>query len=538
MNDVQFSWLPAFCVSLYGLGSWITVNGLWVELPVLVNFLPEGWNLPSYLSIIIQIANLGPLIYVPLTKFCRSSGHGFWAGCIQPPERLANYIILTVGFLSCILLANFWNAVISQTGVFAGKHSVGLLSLALCSALVDCTSSVTFVAYLTGMPEAYMGALTFGEAFSDIIPSAIALVQGVGGDPECVNITVNGTIKTVPQYPPPRFSVSLFMYFLAIIMGLCLIAFGLLDHMPWGLGPAIHRRYRTFQLVQRSCSPNPSSSANSVVFRPHQDDSSRRRNNRPDVTSVPVTVVRSDFLAATDPSTQGVIDEDNIGVSMPAGPVNRRNSDFFPKRMLLLPVFLLSYSCLLTYGLLPGFQSYSTASYSATTYHLAAALSGLSCALVIIVTTCAFHHVKRKSRAFPVVHELLDKTDNALNGPPVGNPSAQNHSHLRKSYAIWMLFTILFSVPAGYIVYLAHTSPTPPHLQGVGPLMAVLSWILVRAGFGGLRTWWWLHLSSHSGETMTLRLAGLASQMGAAVGAVISFLLIVYFNFFQSKQFC
>lgn len=74
-------------------------------------------------------------------------------------------------------------------GISSEKHSVGLLSLALCSSLVDCTSSVTFVAYLTGMPEAYMGALTFGEAFSDIVPSAIALVQGVGGDPECVNIT-------------------------------------------------------------------------------------------------------------------------------------------------------------------------------------------------------------------------------------------------------------------------------------------------------------------------------------------------------------
>ncbi|VDP86381.1 unnamed protein product [Echinostoma caproni] len=52
---MQFSWTSALCVSLYGLGSWITVNGLWVELPVLVNVLPEGWNLPAYLSILIQV---------------------------------------------------------------------------------------------------------------------------------------------------------------------------------------------------------------------------------------------------------------------------------------------------------------------------------------------------------------------------------------------------------------------------------------------------------------------------------------------------
>ena len=42
------------------------MNGLWVELPVLVPALPEGWTLPSYLSVIVQIANLGPISYALL----------------------------------------------------------------------------------------------------------------------------------------------------------------------------------------------------------------------------------------------------------------------------------------------------------------------------------------------------------------------------------------------------------------------------------------------------------------------------------------
>lgn len=54
----SFSWAAAACVSLYGLGSWIVVNGLWVELPVLVNILPEGWSLPAYLTILIQVSQL------------------------------------------------------------------------------------------------------------------------------------------------------------------------------------------------------------------------------------------------------------------------------------------------------------------------------------------------------------------------------------------------------------------------------------------------------------------------------------------------
>ena len=41
---------------LFGISSWISINGLWVELPMLVGSgLPEGWALPSYLSIIVQV---------------------------------------------------------------------------------------------------------------------------------------------------------------------------------------------------------------------------------------------------------------------------------------------------------------------------------------------------------------------------------------------------------------------------------------------------------------------------------------------------
>lgn len=40
---------------VFGIGAWVAINGMWVELPLLVTYLPEGWNLPSYLSVIIQV---------------------------------------------------------------------------------------------------------------------------------------------------------------------------------------------------------------------------------------------------------------------------------------------------------------------------------------------------------------------------------------------------------------------------------------------------------------------------------------------------
>lgn len=53
--QVSYSWWLAVLLGLFGLSSWVAVNGLWMELPLLVPFLPEGWNLPAYLSIIIQV---------------------------------------------------------------------------------------------------------------------------------------------------------------------------------------------------------------------------------------------------------------------------------------------------------------------------------------------------------------------------------------------------------------------------------------------------------------------------------------------------
>lgn len=37
-------------VIIFAMASWIDINGVWVELPLLVPRLPEGWGLPSYMA--------------------------------------------------------------------------------------------------------------------------------------------------------------------------------------------------------------------------------------------------------------------------------------------------------------------------------------------------------------------------------------------------------------------------------------------------------------------------------------------------------
>ena len=45
----------AILIILFGMGSWVAINGVWAELPLLVSQAPEGWNLPTYLVLIIQV---------------------------------------------------------------------------------------------------------------------------------------------------------------------------------------------------------------------------------------------------------------------------------------------------------------------------------------------------------------------------------------------------------------------------------------------------------------------------------------------------
>nr|CAD2203892.1 unnamed protein product [Meloidogyne enterolobii] len=42
-------------VIMFGSSTWLTINAIWVELSLYTSRLPEGWSLPSYLSLIIQV---------------------------------------------------------------------------------------------------------------------------------------------------------------------------------------------------------------------------------------------------------------------------------------------------------------------------------------------------------------------------------------------------------------------------------------------------------------------------------------------------
>ena len=66
MSKISFSErviLVDILAALFGISSWVEVNGVWVETPILVQKLPEQWKIASYIVVITQLANIGPIVY-------------------------------------------------------------------------------------------------------------------------------------------------------------------------------------------------------------------------------------------------------------------------------------------------------------------------------------------------------------------------------------------------------------------------------------------------------------------------------------------
>lgn len=309
----------------FGLGSWVAVNGLWVELPLIVNTLPEGWELPSYLTVIIQLANLGPLLVTLMHKLCPG----------RLKERVVIYSILSIGVLSCILLAFFWD----RTTIVAGApHSTAFFIITFFLSLVDCTSSVTFLPFMMQLPAKYITTYFIGEGLSGFIPGVVALAQGVGMA-KCVNSSQTAGNHTGDdmwslhtEYLPPNFSTEVFFFFLAAMMCISLAAFVALNRLP-----------RTFELSTENLVPDTVASVSSGLDNP---------------------------VAETDKSIEKSQDEG----AAERRPLLAKHSVY----QLTFIYFLVVWVNAATNGVLPSVQTYSCMPYGNLAYHLSAALASVA----------------------------------------------------------------------------------------------------------------------------------------------------------------
>lgn len=204
-------------VIFFGTGTWICVNGTFLQLPLLVDTAPERWSLPSHLSICVQLATLGPITYSLLQKLTGD----------RINESIAIYTLLTTETISVFLAAFFYN----RTAVMLGtEYSLALYVFMFCFALTACTSSVLFMPYMGRFKEIYLVTYLSGEGLSGLLPSIVALIQGVGST-ECVQVQTEAGPIWKKVTPPARFGTRAF-YLICFGFMLCsFTAFLLLDRL-------------------------------------------------------------------------------------------------------------------------------------------------------------------------------------------------------------------------------------------------------------------------------------------------------------------
>lgn len=215
-------WISLLCV-LFGLGTWLPVNAVYSQLPVFVQFAPEGWKLPSYISLLVQCANIAPLLwYFFHKKFIRS-------------QSILICSFLSLGTISLFCLAFTYRI---QHFVLGAMHSVYFFLFTFCISLVGCVSSVLFLPFMNKLPELYLVPYFIGEGLSGLIPSVIALVQGVGREPKCVNITTSEGVVPRKIIEEPYFSSTLFLVIIGCFMLLSTLSFFYLNYISDYIRPA------------------------------------------------------------------------------------------------------------------------------------------------------------------------------------------------------------------------------------------------------------------------------------------------------------
>ncbi|XP_068093960.1 solute carrier family 52, riboflavin transporter, member 2 [Hyperolius riggenbachi] len=314
MEATGRSLLTHALVALFGMGSWVSVNSLWVELPVTVKELPEGWDLPAYLTVLIALGNIGPIAVTLSHRLC-------------PPGRLSEpWLIRSVHGLSILaaaLLAVFWNRRVLVAGE---EHSVPYLVLAFFLALGCCTSNVTFLPFMYSFPQVYIRSFFIGQGLSALFPCIIALGQGVGRV-ECRNSTFDNT--TVPYYMDENFPASSYFWGMFTLLVVSALAFAIL--------PFWNKRSKEQQeqeIQTQTTSPDGAESEDSYPLKSSEEEKS----------DISPKVVQPGFWT--------------------------------PRNIYLL--VLLGVSNALTNGILPSVQTYSCLPYGSDAYHWSVVLSNIA----------------------------------------------------------------------------------------------------------------------------------------------------------------
>ncbi|CAL1132193.1 unnamed protein product [Cladocopium goreaui] len=168
----------------FGLGSWISINSIFVQSSFLVYHLPEHWALTTWIVVALQLANFCVMLVLrPLVK--RPA----------PAWALLSSMLLLLGFGACVALAagvyrstawlfglETWKIIVHE--MVRTERSAGLLAMTFVAGVASCGSSLVFYPLAAHFPRRYTTALAIGEGLSGSIAGVLGMLQNAGGAPQ------------------------------------------------------------------------------------------------------------------------------------------------------------------------------------------------------------------------------------------------------------------------------------------------------------------------------------------------------------------
>jgi len=147
--------LTQIAFAVLGLSGWVTINGLFARLADLSQL--AGWGVSSQLTIVIQVANIAPIVFLSLKARGMASVSGGMAAS------------LVLGVVSMIALSWSWTVMI-------GKLPVALLGCSFVAACADAMSTITYYTFVAEFVAVHAVSLTVGEAFGTLVAGTLSYV--------------------------------------------------------------------------------------------------------------------------------------------------------------------------------------------------------------------------------------------------------------------------------------------------------------------------------------------------------------------------
>lgn len=311
----------------FGVGTWIGINSTYVQLPLLVNATPEGWNLASYIVIIIQVGNIGPVLYTFVQK-------------IAPiRDGFIIYFLLAIGVAAGFCMA-FLYPITAE--IFGSERSLAIFVNVFFFALVGCTSSVLFMPYFGRFRDIYLITYLIGEGLSGFLPAILALIQGVGGNAQCIK-NDSGVIESFT--PDPRFGTQTFFLVISSLFIASFVAFMLLDQLK-----SVRKEY-----------------------------------------AASVTIGHGNTYEYNSSQVAG--DIDSIDKQLAVKEEGKKLSDKNYRALLVL----LGVVCMFSNAIFPSIMSFGTLPYGNIAYHLAVTLSSIAnpvaCFIAVFVSSTSIRNI-------------------------------------------------------------------------------------------------------------------------------------------------